>query len=121
MLRSKVFKESEASTSGELEVEEENVDGAVGEGEARGGYGVGDLGGEAEADGDFRTGVADGCVVVDDQHAELRKAVGVDAAAGGCWDGIAGSGIAGSGDGGGRRGCGKEFGAWSGGRERLER
>ena len=65
-----VFEQREAAAAGELEVEQEDIDGAVLEGEAGGGDGVGGLGGEAEAGGDLGAGVADGGIVVDDQDAE---------------------------------------------------
>ena len=78
-----VFEQREAAAAGKLEVEQEDIDGAVGEGEARGGDGVRGLGGEAEAVGDFGAGVADGGVVVDDQDTERGRVVGVGAAAGG--------------------------------------
>ena len=79
MLGANVFEQGEAAAAGKLEVEQEDVDGVVGQGEAGGGDGVGGLGGEAEAAGDLGAGVADGRVVVDDQDAERRKAVGVRA------------------------------------------
>ena len=80
MLDADVFEQREAAAAGDLEVEQEDVDGAVREGEAGGGDGLCGLGDEAEAGGDLGAGVADGAVVVDDQDAELGEAVGVDAA-----------------------------------------
>ena len=77
-----VFEQREAAAAGQLEVEQEDVDGVVGEGEAGGGDGVGGLGGEAEAAGDLGAGVADRGVVVDDQDAERGEAIGVEAAGG---------------------------------------
>ena len=83
MVGADVFEEREAAAAGKLQIEQENVDGAVLEGEARGGDGVCRLGGEAEAGGDFGAGVADGAVVVDDQDAEGWEAIGAGAACGG--------------------------------------
>ncbi len=80
MAGANVFEQRQTSASGELEIEQQDIDGAVGQGEARGGDGVGGLGGEAEALGDLGAGVADRGVVVDDQHAERRNVVGIDAA-----------------------------------------
>ena len=65
MAGANVFEQREASAAGELEIEQEDIDGVVGQGETRGGDGFGGLGGEAEALGDLGAGVADGGVVVD--------------------------------------------------------
>jgi len=98
-----VFEEREAAAAGKLEVEQKDIDGTVLKGETCSGDGVRGLGGEAEAGGDFGTGVADGGIVVDDQNAEGRLAIGVGAASGpgrgvvlgpgdggGCWGQLAG-------------------------------
>ncbi len=79
MLDADIFEQREAAAAGELEVEQKDVDGAVGKGQPRGGDGVGGLRGEAQAGGNLGTGIADRAIIVDDQDAELWQAVGVDA------------------------------------------
>ncbi len=83
MLGVDVFEEREAAAAGKFEIEKQDIDGAVGEGDARGGDGVCGLRDETEAGGDLGAGVADGGIVVDDQDAKGRRAIGIDTADGG--------------------------------------
>jgi hypothetical protein len=77
-MRVDLVEQGKTASAGELEVKKDEIDGAVGEGEAGSIDGVGDLGDEADARADFGADGADGGVVIDDEEVERLGRVGCD-------------------------------------------